>query len=104
MSKEPRSVLTVQQLFDAVKAAPMDIIFSFSENGKRYQLSAISVGVLDPMLHLVRGAVIICFDTNGEVREDRYHFKLVTAKLFIWAYKQPQIKKQNNPLRNPSKN
>ena len=89
MSKEPRSIMTVQQLFDAVKASPMDVIFSFKEKSTRYQLSAVSVGVLDPIIGKVRGAVIICFKPDEEVREDRFHFKLVQAKVFIWAYKKP---------------
>lgn len=104
MSKEPNSEMTVLQLFNAVKNSPMDIIFSFKEKGKRYQLSAISVGVLDPMLQIIRGAVIICFDPDSKPREDRFHFKLVTAKLYVWAYKKPLEKKSVNLLRNPTKN
>jgi len=98
MSKEPRSEMTVKQLFDAVKASPIDVIFSFSESGKRYQLSAISVGVLDPIIHKIRGAIIICFDPDAKPREDRFHFKLQSAKLFVWAYRKPQS--QTRPSKN----
>lgn len=92
MIKEPHSVMTVQKLFDAVKSSPMDVIFSFSSTGKRYALSAISVGVLDPVIQKFRGAIIVCFDPLEKVREDRYHFKWTSAKVYVWAYAKPKTK------------
>jgi len=87
--------MTVQQLFENVKSSPKDVIFSFKHSGKRYQLAAISTGVLDPMVHMIRGAVIICYDPADKTREDRYHFKLQSAKVYVWAFKNANPLKRN---------
>lgn len=86
--------MTINQLFETVKSIPQDVIFSFRHGSPRYQLAAISVGVLDPMVGLIRGAVIICFDPRQNVREDRYHFKLITSTVYVWAFKMPKTTKK----------
>jgi len=97
-SGESFSKMTVKQLFNAVKSSPMEVIFSFSETGRRYYLASVTVGCLDPIIQKVRGAIICCHDTKKVPLTASYHFKFESAKIFIWAFLKPQTPKNGKKI------